>query len=86
MFDAITCCVFNPLFPLMSLSEIVLLSVLFICCVGARQVLVPMFVHVCTFSVMEQVPWTFILHFDSPAPDFPATYTHGADRISDQKI
>ena len=44
----ITCCVFNPLFPLMSLSEIVLCQCC-VCCIGARRVLVPMFIYVCTY-------------------------------------
>ena len=36
--------------------------------------------YVC-FQVIKQLHST---KFDSPAPDFPATYTHDSDRISDQ--
>jgi hypothetical protein len=81
----ITRCVFNPLFPLMSLSEIVYCQCC-VYCIGARRVLVPMFVYILFLLVL----WSMlrghslkdsILHsvFDSPAPDFPATYTHDSD-------
>ena len=52
----ITCCVFNPLFPLMSLSEIVYCQ----CCVyctGARRVLVP---HVSLYSLFLSVLWSML--------------------------
>ena len=74
----ITCCVFNPLFPLMSLSEIVCLYIC-VLCIGTRWVLLPTFILSCIFdygvlsSLLNDSIYT---KFDSPAPDFPATYTH----------
>ena len=52
----INCCVFNPLYPVMSLSEIVCYSMF---CIGVRQVLVPT-LFIVTFTVWSMF-WFIVI-------------------------
>ena len=72
---SLLCCVFNPLFPLMSLSELVV-TLVFYGLVRDGFLFPHVFYYVlwlCSFCFKLLNHYT---KFDSPAPDFPATYTH----------
>jgi hypothetical protein len=69
-------CVFNPLFPLMSLSEIVCMFVYYVL-VRDRFLYPLLFMLYFGFGVLlSLLNDSIYTKFDSPAPDFPATYTH----------